>query len=179
MDELGWGFAAVKIFGLAIGVVAGGYMIWIACHKWKLDAIFWAGGAGLSSLGVVLIGLSMWKSVEVTLQVEEGLTLKLQAALEQLEANNRATSLLISLVQNENQRNLPGHGLRIDPVSEKEASQIRANLLAKLGEFCWPPGFWTEGMLVSDNTGPCSVTRRTESVFEGRSFLKYRSVPQD
>lgn len=145
MEELGWGFAAVKVFGLAIGVVAGGYMIWIACHKWKLDAVFWAGGAGLSSLGVVLIGLSMWKSVEVNLQVEEGLTLKLEAALKELkrqgdalEENNRVTSLLNALMQTG--REEVGQGLVVYEASTEQkreaAEKVRSELRSELWRYC-------------------------------------------
>src|SRR6266571_945542 len=70
------------VLGVVAGVVFGSAAISSACWVWLRKQIFAYGGSALCGAGVVLLGLSIWHSVEFGV-TGTGLSLKLQAELEQ------------------------------------------------------------------------------------------------
>ncbi len=63
-----------------VGLVLGTFAIVAACGVWVRKQLFGAGGTVLSLVGLILVGLSVWKSVEIS--VTEG---TVSVRLERLE----------------------------------------------------------------------------------------------
>jgi hypothetical protein len=76
------------IVAIFAGVLFGSAAISSACWVWIKRQLFAYGGSALCFSGVILIGLSIWQSVEFGI-TEKGMTFKAQALLEQ--ANQSAT----------------------------------------------------------------------------------------
>jgi hypothetical protein len=69
------------VLAVLAGVLFGSAAISTACWVWLQKQIFAFGGSALCGAGVVLLGLSIWHSVEVGVS-GGGLSLKLQAEFE-------------------------------------------------------------------------------------------------
>src|SRR4051812_5726549 len=54
----------VKIAAIAAGVIFGSTSVGSACFVWVRRQLFGYGGSALCTAGVILIGLSIWHSVE-------------------------------------------------------------------------------------------------------------------
>ena len=81
MDMDIWASIA-RIFAIFAGVIFGSAAISSACWVWLRKQIFAYGGSALCGSGVILLGLSIWHSVEFGIS-GTSLTLKMQAELEQ------------------------------------------------------------------------------------------------
>jgi hypothetical protein len=64
MDSQAWDLA-VKIAPVLVGVVFGSLTIGTACFVWARKHVFGFAGSVLCMAGIVLIGLSIWQSVEL------------------------------------------------------------------------------------------------------------------
>jgi hypothetical protein len=80
MEQSFWPTAA-QVFAVMAGVVFGSAAISSACWVWLRKQIFAYGGSARCGAGVVLLGLSIWHSVEFGV-TGSGLTLKLNAELD-------------------------------------------------------------------------------------------------
>lgn len=80
MEHSVWPTAA-QVFAVMAGVVFGSAAISSACWVWLQKQVFAYGGSALCGAGVVLLGLSIWHSVDFGV-TGNGLTLKLQADLD-------------------------------------------------------------------------------------------------
>src|SRR4051794_8273125 len=74
--------AATRVIAVLAGVVFGSAAISSACWVWVQRQIFAYGGSALCGSGVILLGLSIWHSVELGIS-GTGMTLKMQAELAQ------------------------------------------------------------------------------------------------
>ena len=92
MDTDFWTSTA-RVLAVLAGVVFGSVSISSACWVWVRQQIFGYGGSSLCGAGVILLGLSIWHSVDFGVG-GTGLTLKLQAALERLQNIDERTSAL-------------------------------------------------------------------------------------
>jgi len=79
---LGTWTAATRAIAVLAGVVFGSAAISSACWVWVRRQIFAYGGSALCGSGVILLGLSIWHSVEFGIS-GTGMTLKMQAELAQ------------------------------------------------------------------------------------------------
>jgi hypothetical protein len=79
--EQTFGPTAAQVLAVVAGVVFGSAAISTACWVWLRKQIFAYGGSALCGAGVVLLGLSIWHSVDFGV-TSNGLTLKLQAELD-------------------------------------------------------------------------------------------------
>jgi hypothetical protein len=79
--EQTFGPTAAQVLAVVAGVVFGSAAISTACWVWLKKQIFAYGGSALCGAGVVLLGLSIWHSVDFGV-TSNGLTLKLQAELD-------------------------------------------------------------------------------------------------
>jgi hypothetical protein len=80
MEQAFWPTAA-QVLAVVAGVVFGSAAISTACWVWLKKQIFAYGGSALCGAGVVLLGLSIWHSVDFGV-TSNGMTLKLQAELD-------------------------------------------------------------------------------------------------
>ena len=79
MDD--WNTLA-RVIAILAGVTLGSASISTACWVWLRKQIFAYGGSALCGAGVILLGLSIWHSVEFGV-TGTGMTLKMQADLNQ------------------------------------------------------------------------------------------------
>ena len=80
--------------GMIIGAVAIGAVCWV----WVRKQTFGTGGIGLSIVGVILVGLSVWKSVEVS-YTNGNLVVRLQKLEQRLGQVAEASSAVTQEVQ--------------------------------------------------------------------------------
>jgi len=57
--------ANLQICAVVVGIAAGAAAVGIACIVWARKQVFGLGGSTLCMAGVVLLGLSIWSSVEL------------------------------------------------------------------------------------------------------------------
>ena len=120
MDFNQWNDVA-RVLAILAGVVFGSAAISSACWVWLRKQIFAYGGSALCGAGVVLLGLSIWHSVEFGVG-SSGVRFKMQALDEQLNMlNEQAASL--------NEQYDGAHKI-LTEASEmlKKASQVREDL---------------------------------------------------
>jgi hypothetical protein len=79
---------AAHVLAVIAGVVFGSAATSTACWVWLRKQIFAYEGPALTGAGVVLLGLSIWNSVEFGIS-SAGMNMKLQAELER-QSNGRA-----------------------------------------------------------------------------------------
>jgi len=70
-----------------IAVAIGAIMIAVACFVYVTHGEFGLGGAALTLLGVVLVGSAIWKSIDISIGKEGGISAKLVRRIEEVEAN--------------------------------------------------------------------------------------------
>ncbi|QDT46284.1 hypothetical protein Pan258_03020 [Symmachiella dynata] len=70
-----------------LAVAIGTAMIAVACFVYITQREFGLGGAALTLLGVVLVGSSIWKNIDISIGKEGAITAKLVRRLENVEAN--------------------------------------------------------------------------------------------
>jgi hypothetical protein len=99
MDSQAWELAA-KIVAILAGVVIGSAAIGVACAVWARKQIFAYGGSALCMAGVVLLGLSIWPSIElaitatgVHLRAAQGIAGAFRAAGEAITVNDKSISV--------------------------------------------------------------------------------------
>jgi hypothetical protein len=93
MDLTNW-TSATRVVAVLAGVLFGSIAISSACWVWIRRQIFAYGGSALCGSGVILLGLSIWHSVEFGV-TGTGISLKMQEELEkQLDIINQKKRML-------------------------------------------------------------------------------------
>jgi hypothetical protein len=122
--------AATRVIAVLAGVVFGSAAISSACWVWVRRQIFAYGGSALCGSGVILLGLSIWHSVEFGIS-GTGMTLKMQADLaKQLQLLNEKETALA--VQTNNVRQLLA---TIDEEKAKLEENLKASQDARKSTF--------------------------------------------
>lgn len=83
-----------------VALVLGSLMLACVCYVYVRHQVFGIGGSALSGLGVVLIGMSVWKTVDVAFD-EKGV----RAKLEQVETVAKRAESTAVQAQNESKTN--------------------------------------------------------------------------
>ena len=68
-----------KELAILVGLIVGSAVLGSVCYVWVRQQVFGMGGTVLSAFGTVLIGLSVWSNIQITI----GDTVKIAAVLPQ------------------------------------------------------------------------------------------------
>ena len=73
----------IQLAALAVGLGLGTLAVAATCYVWFRHQTYGVGGAGMSVLGLALLGLSLWQSLEISMS-DKGVAFKAALATEQL-----------------------------------------------------------------------------------------------
>lgn len=91
----------ITIVTLILGLILGTVLLSAAVYVYIKHQVFALGGSVLTVFGTILLGLSIWQSVELTIRPEGGITAKFKQDLGAAAAdiNNRISQLELKLTE--------------------------------------------------------------------------------